>query len=153
MQWPPATSSTATADNTYPFDYPHDHPDLGLTAEDIDAIGSVYHSPISDPPAPVQHVQDVPDVQDIHEAQDQSEDPIDHGYGPEGIEELVDDEDFLPVPEDPEPGRREHRGGPSSRRMANQDMKGLTGEEKLKRQRENNKKAAERSRAKRRKDM
>lgn len=149
MQWPASGSSNVPVDNTYPFDYPTDHPDLGLTAEDIEAIGSVYHSPIPDPPPPVHDT-----VQDIQGVQDEVDVPIDHGYGPEGIEELVDDEDFLPVPEDPEPGRREHRsGGSSARRTANQDMKGLSGEEKLKRQRENNKKAAERSRAKRRKDM
>jgi hypothetical protein len=122
----------------YLLDYPSDHPDLNITAADIEAIGSSFDAPL-------------PSRDDASHGNN-TLDPstVDHGYNHVN-EEDVDDGDFLPIPE--EPDSADPAGKARSRRAAGDGLKGLTSEEKKRRTKESNKKAAERSRSKRRKEM
>lgn len=166
-------------DTDYPFDFAseHDHPDLNsLTAADIEAIGSGFTSPLNADialPGPVaQEVDDLeagahfdvdPLTQDfLHgnghghgqgHAHAHAHDEQDHGHGHE--------HDYVPDP-NPDIGagadvdaEADRSGSPSGsrRRMNPKDTAGMTTDEKKQRTRDSNRRAAEKSRAKKRKEQ
>lgn len=158
--WPATGPTSVEADSDLYLDYPSDHVELNLTAADIEAIGSGYHTPIPDSAS-----ENLQHQHQLQQHQSQSNDgnehdeheTMDHGYGPgdDGGGVIGDDGEFLPVQDDPEPAEDGpvHGTRTGSRRGQHHDLKGLSSEEKKLRQKENNKRAAERSRAKRKKDM
>lgn len=140
-------------------DFPSDHHELSLTAADIEAIGSGYVSPVPESAAPQHEDRHEQPQEEQHEQPPENEvinhdiHTMDHGY---------DDGDFLPEPHYPPEGQEgetapsgdANEAGPSRRSTSRNKGDGeMSAEEKKKKQREANKKAAERSRAKKRKDL
>lgn len=137
-------------DSDYILNFSPDHPELNLSAADIEAIGGLHIPPNVDERGEGQNSVD-PDIGGP-------------GHGPSGYE--AHQENFMPEQmqdehvheheqmlldvEGEEGGDGE---GGSSKRMTSKEVAGMSEEEKKRRQRDSNRKAAEKSRAKRRRDQ